>query len=1019
MAKDNDIDNELLQKEEKNQDLESAKGVVESKAKDEIEKAARSEMEKAATNSKGITEFFALLAENIYVVLIAIAVIIILIAFVGIISYIISAPGNITGEIKSWFVNTWKNIEETVVGKPQVKKEDVISVAQYINDMGYDLKGFGFADPKYDESSKIIQSADWKNGKLMATVTEKILDLYEGDDNRKYLQAYLAANEETYMKSTDSIAGWFNAFKTGSFNPKESSSGLLQFDDGYNFILFAGNYPWRFHIETNSSLEQKVEIDREKQLMTIYEKSISPLNWIQGSIKFGSEFKYDLSNWTAQYGRPLELFLSLHLATMSPDLTYAIATDSKFNTKVEIAGTESEITFTYVATKNGKTYTSDYIKALGKKYGEYLVELDRVQRAQAEENKRAAAANEQPEQYSVPSNPLSGTGLNETELDSLYALQQYGDYNNNNDAFKKKVKIPYIKSIKNHWFYKDYNFEKVYKRVKAVTKTINYEPEEASLQNFDIKLKARFTSENGIPVQVTEAEMEPSNENIIALFQDKYYRYDGTRATAELIEQARKNGDESLKQPVKFNDTTETLQAFSILENIHNEASDEVYRCLKQLVIDLNYFEEDDISNQLKNVLVWPFEIGEDKKGKGTVERDTNKYGIKIKDVNGLDFRAPGDGKVISRDGDTITVKFEELDDYTLKILKNKFGYLYSFTNADKTVDDMTMTIKGLKNITLGKGNDIIRGETVIGQASDSVEIMFYNLDKTLVEDVEQYMNREYTYEYEEGFRKNLENQIALQDKVNGGRVTEVTVGTTDDDFNSDDSRNDSYHGEFKSVTDPDELQTLTKMVEGFEGISGPSNNQDTYTMVLTEGGSNQTIGPGITQMTIDTWFELGYGKYFVLAEGNEPYKVKHGDNYYVLTSDPIPVEVVNKVKMKLLDNKMVKLEQELKAKGIVDWSSNQKIALCSFIYNTGNDHGFIDKWASGDFAGARRSMLSVITSKGKVLKGLAKRRAVEWIYFRTGINYDPIMSIDQKIKMCYQDTNSYKILEEDKIPQG
>ena len=117
--------------------------------------------------------------------------------------------------------------------------------------MGYDLKGFGFADPKYDESSKIIQSVGWKNGKLMATVTEKILDLYEGDDNRKYLQAYLAANEETYMKSTDSIAGWFNAFKTGSFDPKASSSGLLQFDDGYNFILFAGNFLWRFNIETN------------------------------------------------------------------------------------------------------------------------------------------------------------------------------------------------------------------------------------------------------------------------------------------------------------------------------------------------------------------------------------------------------------------------------------------------------------------------------------------------------------------------------------------------------------------------------------------------------------------------------------------------------------------------------------------------------------------------------------------------------------------------------------------------
>ncbi len=52
-----------------------------------------------------------------------------------------------------------------------------------------------------------------------------------------------------------------------------------------------------------------------------------------------------MSNWTSRYGRPQELFLALHIATMMPDLTYDLAADNVFNTKVNINLQEVKSTF--------------------------------------------------------------------------------------------------------------------------------------------------------------------------------------------------------------------------------------------------------------------------------------------------------------------------------------------------------------------------------------------------------------------------------------------------------------------------------------------------------------------------------------------------------------------------------------------------------------------------------------------------------------------------------------------------
>lgn len=43
-----------------------------------------------------------------------------------------------------------------------------------------------------------------------------------------------------------------------------------------------------------------------------------------------------MEGWTARYGKPLELSLTLHLATMAPDLVYRFDMDSEESTEIHI-----------------------------------------------------------------------------------------------------------------------------------------------------------------------------------------------------------------------------------------------------------------------------------------------------------------------------------------------------------------------------------------------------------------------------------------------------------------------------------------------------------------------------------------------------------------------------------------------------------------------------------------------------------------------------------------------------------
>lgn len=347
---------------QENQAKQNAKSI----AKNATNKAKNAT--KKVLNNKTVRAFILAHLPIIIGIIIAILLIIFLI---GIIMLLITMPGLILGKLDEMAGNIWGNFSGYFTGDSttaKVTKQDVLDLAQYVENMGYDIQTYGLGDVTYKDDGKGINN---RNGK-----TREIEKIGKSVDGKDYLQAYIAADENTYVlaqynmfgavkaaisdifdNNKDSTELGDNEIKTPEEESKKYSTGMINIE-GYDEGLFH---------QSNSSY---VSIDREKKQMVVYTKALELLGPAQlisrtffntESIKWGNVFTYDLDNWLARYGRPKELFLAIHLSTMMPDLAYTIATDEKFNTKVNIGMEDVNLTFDVSATKDDETIKTDKI----------------------------------------------------------------------------------------------------------------------------------------------------------------------------------------------------------------------------------------------------------------------------------------------------------------------------------------------------------------------------------------------------------------------------------------------------------------------------------------------------------------------------------------------------------------------------------------------------------------------------------------------------------------------------------
>lgn len=270
-------------------------------------------------------------------VLIAIAPILILVIFlIGIILFLLTMPGMVMEKLKALF-NDVANAIAAYFGADttqMVDDEDIYATLDYLEEMGYDLKGFGFLTDYIGDSDDGVERDE----------NDKISDA-ESD----FIFTYMVSDNYIYTLKNDNLA------------TQNNESGFL------NFLAGLGTGTLKFFNQALSPVFDLIGVtdgmmdSYGKGMIGIYYEedgvigkrgtavNSSFLNWDSVQIDAGSKslliqrneflnnsnaMKFSLDGWTGRYGMPLEFLLSVHMATMMPDLAFDMATS--FATNINI-----------------------------------------------------------------------------------------------------------------------------------------------------------------------------------------------------------------------------------------------------------------------------------------------------------------------------------------------------------------------------------------------------------------------------------------------------------------------------------------------------------------------------------------------------------------------------------------------------------------------------------------------------------------------------------------------------------
>ena len=760
---------------EENENPSKGKQVA-SEAKEKTKDAAK----KLASNKK----VRAFIATHIIPIITVIAIIFAIFLLIGLVIFLVTLPGLILGKVQDFGNSILNNANLKIWGKETISNTEVQSqmqeLAQYIQNMGYDLQSYGFGNiTNKDDNVSSLEN----NGK--AKEIQKIESNVEG---KNYIASYVLADRASNMLAGSSVAGSLNSIFNNSTDSKDTSQGMIEIKKGNTLLKDDSD---RARIVGNELI-----ISTGAFKLTTLDELINPLKFLnpvdrleafistisgRDAIQKGDLVRYDLDSWTARYGKPQELLLSLHLATMMPDLSYEIATNKEFNTKVEISLQDIDVKYDVEASKDDETLTNDNIKTLSEDKNNY-------------------------------SNYPNWTS---DELDELVELYQNGQKG------MKKIGWPYIVTVKNHWFYNQIDFNNTkdkkyaYRLAAKATKQMDYNPSDSSdplaADNISVKLNSTFSAINGVAYQVCEPEAIGPNENIKKIFQQEYYKYDGTTERAKKIENAKavelgkktydfgaeKNipvnkelASEVSKEKVSFEENgTNSLTTFSMLQNMHTEAADYIYRNLKELMIALEYATEDDMTSSVTNVACWPIKT-DNKNFEWKIDRDKDKFITQIIcEPNQKTVIAPSSAIIDSIDDDSITLEFKDLSQDEIDLYKFIYSKKDPYTNI--SADVLTGLKVKFSNVSvqdgLAEGQEVSRKD-IIGTAKSkdnyySIDVEMYNTDKSKIDDISTYFRQDYNSKYEEIMKYKMQwNNDGKEGiditKLITGRTTTSAIGT-------------------------------------------------------------------------------------------------------------------------------------------------------------------------------------------------------------------------------------------------
>ena len=275
---------------------------------------------------------------------IALLIILIILLIIGIIVFLVTMPGMVMDKLKAMFKELGNKVAAFFGGDTtmQIEDEEIYAVLDYLEDMGYDLKGYGFlteymptsevTEATVAEELKVSTSAlKADNGVIRNTEEDKIVAagsqfilMYIMSDNYVYtVKNYNIINEDANKE------GFWSTLWGGIVAIGQKIAGLVidegaAWGKGMIYLEDPDGDEWQngVHAETwwgkNMRYESvKVDASSKKLIIT------------RGA--FANSFEYNLDGWTGRYGMPLEFLLSVHIATNMPDLAYDM---------VEFFGTE-------------------------------------------------------------------------------------------------------------------------------------------------------------------------------------------------------------------------------------------------------------------------------------------------------------------------------------------------------------------------------------------------------------------------------------------------------------------------------------------------------------------------------------------------------------------------------------------------------------------------------------------------------------------------------------------------------
>lgn len=286
--------------------------------------------------------------------------IVIFIIVVGIIMFLVTMPGMVMEKLKALF-KAVGNYVAAFFGADTTEQIDAIQVYEtldYLEDMGYDLKGEGFlSDYETIDDLERLTEEDKDAG---YTLDKKQGVIRDGDGNiaeakTDFIYTYIMSDNYIYTLKNDNLvtqdkdaSGFFgklgnlaSAVSTAWYKIRNFTIGPIYDALGITdaavdawgkgmLVIYTeegGIIGGRGNVDNSGTLWDwdTIKIDTDSKKLVVKRRSIFNNN---------NAMEFSLDGWSGRYGMPVEFLLSVHKATGMPDL--AVDMVNSFPTQVEI-----------------------------------------------------------------------------------------------------------------------------------------------------------------------------------------------------------------------------------------------------------------------------------------------------------------------------------------------------------------------------------------------------------------------------------------------------------------------------------------------------------------------------------------------------------------------------------------------------------------------------------------------------------------------------------------------------------